>query len=273
MNGTTSLSYSSAASAFDRVASSYDELFTRTMIGRAQRAQVWEVLLAAFRGGERILELNCGTGEDARFLAQHGMSVVACDASAAMIDVAESHSTSEVRSGSIRYLQIASEKLFRLTPKTPFDGALSNFSGLNCVADLQPVARNLASLVRPGGRVLICMWSRVCLGELAWFLLQGRGAKAFRRFQGKATANLGGVTISISYPTVSRVRDAFAPWFRLEARRAIGLFVPPSYVEGWAKKNPKKLAKLEKMDRMCARWPIFRDIGDHVLLEFVRCPH
>jgi SAM-dependent methyltransferase len=264
--------YSSAANAFDRLADSYDELFTRTAIGRAQRAQVWTQVLATFHRGERILELNCGTGEDARFLAQHGVSVLACDASAAMLEVAASYSVLAERAASIEYRQLANEKLFRLSPKVPFDGAFSNFSGLNCVTDLQPVARNLAALVRPGGRVLICMWSRICLTEILWFLARGKVTRAFRRLPGKATARLGDAAITVSYPTISRLRKAFAPWFRLETRRAVGLFVPPSYVEAWARKNTNALSQLEKLDRMFAAWPLLRDIGDHVLLEFVRCP-
>lgn len=272
MSAAPSATYSSAASAFDRVASSYDELFTRTAIGRAQRAQVWTRLLATFHRGDRILELNCGTGEDARFLAQHGVSVLACDVSAAMLEVAESYSVLAERAGSIEYRQLANEKLFRLSPKVPFDGAFSNFSGLNCVADLQPVARNLASLVRPGGRVLVCLWSRVCLAEIGWFLSRGKVTEAFRRLPGKATARLGGAAITVSYPTILRLRRMFAPWFRLKTRRAIGLFVPPSYVESWARKNTSTLARLEKLDRIFAAWPILRSIGDHVLLEFVRCP-
>jgi SAM-dependent methyltransferase len=275
MSAAPSAAYSSAspaASAFDRVATSYDELFTRTAIGRAQRRQVWSRLLAGFHRGDRILELNCGTGEDARFLAQHGVSVLACDASAAMIDVAASYSVVAEPAGFIEYRQLANEKLFRLSPRIPFDGAFSNFSGLNCVADLQPVARNLAALVRPGARVLICLWSRVCLAEVLWFVVRGEAKKAFRRFPGRATARLGDSSISVSYPTIASVRRAFAPWFRLETRRAIGLFVPPSYAEPWVRENTSKLAWLEKLDRAFSAWPGLRDAGDHVLLEFVRCP-
>jgi SAM-dependent methyltransferase len=272
MSPANTATYSSAASAFDRVATSYDELFTRTAIGRAQRTQVWSRLLAAFQPGDRILELNCGTGEDARFLAQHGMSVLACDASASMIYVAGNCPVPAEHAGSIEYRQLANEKLFRLSPKVSFDGAFSNFSGLNCVADLHPVARNLASLVRPRARVLICLWSRVCITEFVWFLLRGETKKAFRRFPGKTTARLGDSSIPICYPTIARVRKAFTPWFRLETRRAIGLFVPPSYVESWARQNINTLARLEKLDRTLAAWPILRDAGDHVLLEFVRCP-
>ena len=63
--------YNQALLAFSSLAASYDDLFTRSTIGRAQRNVVWDVLLNAFEPGTRILELNCGTGEDALFLARH----------------------------------------------------------------------------------------------------------------------------------------------------------------------------------------------------------
>ena len=273
MSEVNSVNLTAAATAFDRVAHSYDDVFTRSVIGRAQRNQVWQRLLAAFSPGERILELNCGTGEDARFLAQKGRSVVACDASSVMIEVAKGRGKLEAGSGSagIEYRQLANEDLSALLGQEAFDGAFSNFSGLNCVADLQPVARNLARLVKPGGRVLICVWSRVCVAELAWFLLHGQVGKASRRLSGKATARVGGVTIEVSYPTVRTVRRVFSPWFRLESHRAVGLFVPPSYVESWARKHDQLFARLEKLDQVFSSLPMFRVAGDHMLLEFVRC--
>jgi len=51
----------------------------------------------------------------------------------------------------------------------------------------------------------------------------------------------------------------------------VGLFVPPSYVESWARKHGKLFARLEKLDQVFSSLPIFRVAGDHVLLEFVRC--
>jgi len=270
MSGANSVHCSAAAIAFDRVADSYDELFTRTAIGRAQRAPVWTELLKVFHDGERILELNCGTGEDARFLAQNGRFVTACDASAGMIAVAKNQPASEPGSGSVRYLQIANEELDRLPANALYDGVFSNFSGLNCISDWPAFAQSVASVVRPGGRVLICLWSRVCLAEIVWFVLHGQFQKAFRRFADKPTARLGGLTIPISYPSISCIESALLPWFSLEKRKAVGLFVPPSFVEPWAQKNRKFLAQLEKLDSVFAQWPILQDMGDHVLMEFVR---
>ena len=259
-----------AAAAFDAVAGSYDLLFTETAVGRAQRKQVWASLLAAFPPGSRILELNCGTGEDARFLSRQGRSVVACDASAAMLEVARNHAEEGSRT-KVQYLDVANEDLIALAGAAPFHGAFSNFSGLNCVADLAQVARDLARLVMAGGRVLLCLWGRVCVFEVLWYLAHGQPRKAARRLSGKATAHLGGKTIPVFYPTAHEVRRRFSPWFRLHSQRAIGAFVPPSYVEESIRNRPKLLECLERLDSLCTAWPVVRNAGDHMLLEFTRC--
>jgi ubiquinone/menaquinone biosynthesis C-methylase UbiE len=271
VSSATKANFSTAGEAFGRIAASYDDLFTRTVIGQAQRKQVWKRLLQAFAPGDRILELNCGTGEDAAYLAARGRRIVACDASAEMIKVANTRAQRETKRGDIVFQHLSNEGLRLLFRGRPFDGAYSNFSGLNCLSDLRPVARDLASLIRPGGRVLICLWTRVCVGELVWYLLHGQTQKAFRRFSGKAQARVGGLTIQVSYPSVGEVRRAFAPWFELEDRQAIGLFVPPSYVECWARKHSVMVGYLEKLDETFAGFPVLRDLGDHVLMEFTRC--
>jgi hypothetical protein len=67
------------------------------------------------------------------------------------------------------------------------------------------------------------------------------------------------------------MKRAFAARFQLRSWRAIGLFVPPSYVEPWIRKHRQILLAMKQLDDFCAGLPLFRGIGDHVLLEFTRC--
>jgi ubiquinone/menaquinone biosynthesis C-methylase UbiE len=73
--------------AFDQAAATYDQDFTQTQLACALRSIVWDRLSANFKTGDHILELNCGTGEDAVWLARQGMRVTATDISAAMLEV------------------------------------------------------------------------------------------------------------------------------------------------------------------------------------------
>jgi ubiquinone/menaquinone biosynthesis C-methylase UbiE len=258
-----------ASAAFDRMAGSYDAIFTESTIGRAQRKVIWDALKRTFRAGDRVLELNCGTGEDALFLARREISALACDASAGMIAVAERRKSLEAPGASLQFRVLPNENL-SLLQSSRFDGALSNFSGLNCVADPRQVALQLARLVKSGGPVLICISTRVCLWEIVWYLVQLKFSKAFRRVRGRTIAQLDQVCVPVWYPTIRRMRQLFSPGFRLCSVRAVGLFVPPSYVESWAREHQGLLAALEKMDQIFAGWPLLRSVGDHVLLEFER---
>ncbi len=259
-----------AGFAFDRIAEQYDEMFTRSLIGRAQRSAVWEVLRHRFAKGDRVLELNCGTGEDALFLAKLGVSIVACDASERMIAVATSRMAAEVGCADVQFRILSNERIGELHDTGVFDGALSNFSGLNCVADLSFVARQLASLVKPRAPVLLCFSGRLCAWETLWYLARGEASRSVRRWKGNATASLGDVALRVQYPTMRDIQKQFWPFFHLRSCRGIGVAVPPSYVEHVARRYPWALNVLIATDRLIAAWPIFRVIGDHMLLTLER---
>jgi ubiquinone/menaquinone biosynthesis C-methylase UbiE len=255
--------------AFDSLAARYDDMFTRSMIGRAQRSAVWKVLGETFKPGDHILEINCGTGEDALFLARNGLSVVACDASEQMIGTARRRMEAEDPDAPIKFEVLPTEQLY-LRPDDLFDGALSNFSGLNCVANLQQTARDLASLVTPGAPVLLCFSTRFCLAETIWFAFHGRFRRAFRRSSGMATAKIDGFSVQVQYPTLRAIKRMFAPYFLLRSCTGIGIAVPPSYLEPWARKYPRVLRQLRRIDKRISRLPWLRTIGDHMLLHFER---
>jgi SAM-dependent methyltransferase len=231
---------------------------------------VWEEFGRAFRQGGHILELNCGTGEDAIFLSRMGMRVLACDASENMIAVALRRKASEAPESAVQFKHVATEDLSSLKHSELFDGVLSNFGGLNCVADLPGLARALSTLVKPGGSVLLSLCARFCLWEMVWFVGQGKMRTAFRRCRGRAGAALNGVAVEVRYPTVRAVRTAMNPWFTLRSCKGIGVFVPPSYLEPWAQRYPWALRTLRSIDRTISKWPCFRALGDHVLLSMKR---
>ena len=256
--------------AFDSLAAKYDDLFTHSLIGRAQRGAVWDVLIDSFEPGAHILELNCGTGEDALFLAQHDVSLVACDASARMIETARRRMATENPDAPVEFRLLATEELAKMGRAELFDGAFSNFSGLNCVSDLVWTAHQLAALVTTGAPVLICLSTRFCLVEMMWFALRGEFRKAFRRCSGFATVKVGEFTVKVNYPTLRTVKKMFAPSFRMQSCRGIGVAVPPSYLEPMVRKYPRLLGVLRSIDRVIARLPWFRTIGDHMLIHFER---
>jgi SAM-dependent methyltransferase len=258
---------STAGLAFDRLATTYDSLFTFSAIGRSQRSVVWKLALRAFARGSHILELNCGTGQDALFLAQAGMTVTACDASLGMIEQARYKMAAEAPSATVEFIPLRTEEIGTLPQTLYFDGVFSNFSGLNCVGNLAGLAQQLSRRLPSGAPLLLCFSTRYCLWEIVYFLLRGDPRKALRRWKGVSEARLDGLEFPVYYPTVAQLRNAFAPEFRLVSTTAVGLAVPPSYVESWVTSRPRLLKLLEVVDETVRTWPGLRTLGDHMLLH------
>jgi SAM-dependent methyltransferase len=242
-------------------------MFTSSVVGRSQREVVWKRAAATFRRGNHVLELNCGTGEDAIHLASLGVRVTACDASARMIDQARAKKMLKASEARIEFLLLSTEHLAELPERLGFDGVFSNFSGLNCTDDLGAVATELAKRLRPGAPLLLCMSTRFCIWEILHYLSKGNLRKALRRCRGLSYATVGKVTFPVYYPTLSSLRESFAPGFAIRSVSGVGIIVPPSYLEPWMARHPRLLQFLERGDEIVRDWPLARVLGDHMLLH------
>jgi ubiquinone/menaquinone biosynthesis C-methylase UbiE len=262
------------AAPFDAVALEYDDAFTCSVVGRAQRLAVWKELANAFRAGDRVFEIGCGTGEDACFLAQHGIRVTACDSSSQMIAVTNQKIAKDGLQDLVSAMQLQAENISRLRGGESFDGAFSNFGALNCIPDLRRLARDLAGMLRPGANVVLCWMGPTCLWEMLWYLAHGTRERAFRRLKrGGVTASLGPqASVHVHYPTVRFLVAAFAPEFRLKSVTGIGVAVPPSYAELWVRRHPRWLRFFQRADGVLSKLPGMRLLGDHVLVHLQREP-
>lgn len=257
------------AAPFDGVANRYDETFTSSRIGRAQRSAVWAEMARVFRSGDRALEIGCGTGVDACFLAERGVRVVASDTSSQMIAVATRRVQENGLQKLVQPLVLRAEDIGTFSTEELFDGAFSNFGVLNCVEDLRRLARDLAKLLKPGATVLLCWMAPYCLWEMLWYLAQGKRDEAFRRLHPDGvTAKIGdGSFVRVHYPSVGSLAHAFSPEFQLKSVKGIGIAVPPSYLEPWARRHPRWLQLFEGADLCMGRCPGVRALADHVLVQ------
>jgi len=254
-----------ASAGFDSLAADYDLRFTSSHLGVLLREAAHRRLDVRFAAGDRVLELACGTGEDAVHLGLRGVRVVATDASEEMIERAWTKVAAAGLTDWIETQPLAIENLASLSG--PFDGAFSNFGGLNCVADLAGLGRTLGDLVRPGGMVLLCVMGPFVPWEWAGFLLRGELGKAFRRLR------RGGVQwrgITVRYPSPTALRRVFSPAFHPLRLSAVGALLPPTEWEPWAARHPRLLAALARWERRLETVSPLPWLADHYLLELER---
>jgi ubiquinone/menaquinone biosynthesis C-methylase UbiE len=265
---------SPAADAFDSLATEYDSIWTRGVVGIQQREQVWQGILPLFHAGQRVLEIGCGTGVDAVCLARNGIYVHATDVSPRMLAMARDRIGREGLENRITIERRSIEELSGLEEPGGFDGAFSDFGAFNCVRDHRSAALSLAGLIRPGGKLALCLMNRFCLWETLWCLAHCQPSKAFRRL----SAGERGVEASLNsyhrfpvfYPAAGRLIAGFRQNFDPVSSSGIGVLVPPSCMEAWALKRKRMFDKLALLDRYLRHRPVLRGMGDHRLFIFTR---
>jgi demethylmenaquinone methyltransferase/2-methoxy-6-polyprenyl-1,4-benzoquinol methylase len=139
---------------FDRVASNYDALNSVMTAGLHHR---WRDRAAARTGlspGDSALDICCGTGDLALELSRRvapGGHVVGCDFSEPMLDLAREKAAERQASG-VRFEWADALAL-------PYDGkrfdAVTVGFGVRNLADLDRGLREMARVLKPGGRAVI----------------------------------------------------------------------------------------------------------------------
>jgi ubiquinone/menaquinone biosynthesis C-methylase UbiE len=187
-------------SPFEQIAPQYAALWSDTRRGRVQRERVWREIDVLFQPGDRILDLGCGTGDDAVHLRSRDVEVLGIDSASRMVEIGRNRGV-DARTVEIEDLSSLDET---------FDGAISNFGALNCVADLGEVSRALAKVVRPQGNLALCVMSRFCWRN-DWEHLPQRW-RGHARWHG----------MDVYYRTARAIERVFAPYFDCRRRVSIG---------------------------------------------------
>jgi SAM-dependent methyltransferase len=256
------------AAAFDELAGDYDADFTHSPVGSALRAIVAGRFEEAFAGAQRVLDLGSGTGEDAIRVARGGASVLGIDASAAMVRAAQEKARRGGCADRAQFRCLPIESLGGADTGGLFDGVLSNFGALNCVADLPAVASAVAAKLTPGARLVWVLMGRHVPWEWAWFLLRADLSRASRRLRGIT----GWRGLNIAYPTPAAVIGMLTPYFRVDALRPLGVVLPPSYAAAGLGRRPRLLAALTRLERSLQNRRALAYCADHYIIEATRLP-
>lgn len=251
--------------AFDAAAASYDLDFSTTRLGRWLREGVWRVLGPTFAPGARVLELGCGTGEDAVWLARRGLSVVATDASASMLRVAAAKARQAGLAERVRLAQVDASRLSGI--RGVYDGALANFGVVNCVPDRRGLADGLAERLRPGATLVTVVMGPLCAWEVAWYLLHADVGRALRRWRSGGLARVGTGQVKVWYPSPGRLQTEMAPRFNLRRLVGLGTLLPPSYLSHLVDRWPRLFGRLAGADQ---RVPFGAWLADHYVAVFER---
>jgi ubiquinone/menaquinone biosynthesis C-methylase UbiE len=263
----------SKPSNFDVLAGNYDSAFTESRIGKAQRLMSRKWLLQCLTGktGLQILEINCGTGEDACWLARQGHQVFATDRSAAMIKQAQQKAVYAPHNNHLSFQTCAFDQLIHRFQKEQFDLVFSNFAGLNCVspADLFVLSSELYALLRPGGYLAAVIFGKRCVWETAYYLGKAKTKQAFRRWSNKKVdvPLATGIDQPVYYYSIKQFATLLLP-MQLIKQKPVGLYIPPSYMEAAMQHRPRFFNSLVQLEQRTSRLSVLSPLADHVFLLF-----
>ena len=250
--------------AFDREAAVYDAAFGVNPSGLVFRRVFQDRLFRSFPPGTRVLDLGCGTGDDAIALAETGRVVHAIDPSPRMIERARAKAGARAIAGSHLSFDVRAAEDGGFDGGATFDGAYSDFGALSCT-DLGRVGEALARALKPGARLVLSLIGRHPLPALAHRLLTGRGEP-----RGRREPKVAGVSVSTWYATVREARARIGPAFAWRRAFALGVLLPGPDHPGWALRNPQAFGLLAAVEGLLRHWPVLRGLGDHVVVEGVR---
>lgn len=251
---------------FDTHAQNYDVVFTHSSIGKAQRDRVYAYLEDQLNTTTslRVLELNCGTGEDANYLHQKGHHVIATDISTEMLAVAKK------KHPDVTFEQLDITTITPTTFDKKFDVIFSNFGGLNCISatQLQNFITTSEALLTPRGKLIMVIMPKNTLWERFYFSLKFQFKKAFRRNTKEAIyAHVEGVQVPTWYYNPKDVY-AFAKAYTGSTHiKPIGIAIPPSYLEPYFKNKPHFMKLLITLESWFQH-PFWAKYADHFLISF-----
>ena len=262
--------FASVASAFDRIAESFDDTLENEITFRL-RKQVYDVLENLAASGATVLDINCGTGIDLLYLAENGYQVYGTDISPKMVALAEAKLNQHGHGG--RHIQVCSFDSVSPSVTPPCDLVFSNFGGLNCTPDLERVAQSIASVTKAGGYFVAVLMPPFSLWESISLAARRRWKEIFRRFRASVPATgFGETSFPVHYHSVRTTVRSFSDFF--EKKQIIGLSIlsPTPQSSGFERKHPVLTRALVKVDRMVGHFPLLRAWGDHYVLVLRRKP-
>ena len=260
-----------AAAAFDAQSEVFDQFYGKDAIIEYKRERVRKHLLQFLQPGNSVLELNCGTGEDAIYLAQFGCNVHATDIAAGMLRCLQKKVEALNLENTVTSEPCSFTELHQLKDAGPYDHVFSNFAGLNCTANLDKVLGSLSRFLKPGGKVTLVLLPRFCLWE-SLVVFKGKFRTAFRRsFSSRGReAHVEGIYFRCWYYNPSFVRKCLKENFTHLSTEGLCTIVPPSYIQGFSEHYPRLFGLLVRLENRFRRsWP-WKYIGDYYIISFVK---
>ncbi len=261
------MSIESIDKGFSKISTHYEELEHTSSLIVYFRNRIYRHLENKLKSGARILEINCGTGIDAVYLAKRGYKVLGTDLAKGMISIAKEKIQREGLEKHLTFRLLSNSELDKLKPEK-FDHIFSNFGGLNCSSpgELKQIFQIFPELLKEKGKITLVIMPPVCFWE--WARILKGDKKAFRRLKKHGTiANIEGEQVRTFYYGVREIKKMLQPYFYRFEVENLSFVGPTGNRIHFPEEHPKIFSFLMKFDPVSAKIPFLQGIGDYYIIS------
>jgi ubiquinone/menaquinone biosynthesis C-methylase UbiE len=248
---------------FDSYAKDYDADFSFSPIGKMQRERVYHFFTPHLKPNLNILEINCGTGEDAKRLSNLGHKLDASDISEEMIKVCK-----EKQINNVNFDTCDARNLLSKYKANNYDLIFSNFGGLNCLStkELEGFIADASMLLKKDGILACVIMGRKCRWENFFFRIKKDARLHRRKTQNGLTTKINESVFNTYYYSPAEFAQLSKNHFKLLKHKPIGYFVPPSFFNSFYKNKLWLLKLFNAFEKLFAQFSFQSDAADHYLI-------
>ncbi|MGC8562396.1 MAG: class I SAM-dependent DNA methyltransferase [Thermoplasmata archaeon] len=250
---------------FSEAASIYDEKILANFINVSIREKEIESVLKRYKKGWKVLEIGCGTGEEARkIIKSTGCDLTCIDVSKGMIDFASSKMNNSGLTDKFVGINLPASSLGSI--KKRFEIVYSFNGALNNEPLLPRFFQALVDTIETGGYFIVSIRNRLSLGEILVDFIRFRFGILFRRIKGNMMVEVVGRGVRSHYFFTAEFLKFVPSCFKLEQIRGLGIFAIPSFHEKIKAVGARSL--LRNLEAAFADKPPFNRLGDETLFVF-----
>ena len=249
---------------FSEAASIYDKKILSNFININIRKIELKTLIEYTRGRNSVLEIGCGTAEEAsKFILETGKKVTCLEISSGMIDF----STAKIRrlgiSDNFMAVKGAASNIRSLGRS--FDLIYSFNGALNTEPRIKETAEGIRDSLNHNGILIFSVRNRKCLGEILLYSILGKRENIRKRMEETTYVEVVGNKIGSTYYSPEEIRSIFKE-FTLVKKKGLAIILPPYLAERVTSNFARQIISL--MGMLLSSIPIFSSLGDEILYVF-----
>ena len=251
---------------FSKIANKYEEFDKNFNIATWGRKKVRIHLEKELELNSSILEINCGSGIDAVYLAKKGYKVHATDIAEGMLAHVRQKITANKLQHKLTCEKLSFNNLNAISDK--FNHIFSNFGGLNCssLLELKAIFNSFNNVLAPNGKVTLVIMPKICIWEFLSFL-KGN-PHAFRRLKKNGVlANIEGEQVATFYHSKNQIKNLLLDDFTNFKVENICFIAPTGNRIDYPNQYPKWFKILTFLDTISNKISFLQGYGDYYILS------